>query len=218
LRKDTDGIWHGNAATRYGKPVDLTITPEGDLAVSFTLDPASRSWGPEVQMTSEQSNAWFAAMGASGNTVHVARGNGKILYRRSRNEGATWTSYSNLGSGFLYLEKPLVADHSNVYITYFKDIRNFSDWCCNREVGDVYIRVSRNHGNTWKPEIRLSTGRSAYRVAIAAAGSSVHVVWMDFRDGIWDIYYRRSLDNGATWGPEIRLVRGTSKNGTTVGC
>jgi hypothetical protein len=147
----------------------------------------------------------------------VAVGNGTILYRRSKDEGATWTSPISLGSGFLYLEKPLVADHSNVYIAYFKDIRNLTDWCCNREAGDVYVRVSRDRGVTWQPERRLSTARSAYRVALAAAGASVHVVWQDFRAGIWDIYYRRSIDGGITWGPEIRLVRGTSKNGSTVG-
>jgi BNR repeat-like domain len=217
LRKDAEAIWRGKATTRERNPIDVMITSDGDLVTASTLEAESYLWGPEVQVTSDPSDAWYAAIGASGNTVHMARGNGTILYRRSRNEGATWTSAISLGSGFLYLEKPLVADHSYVYIAYFKDIRNFSDWCCDRQAGDIYIRVSQNHGTTWKPEIRLSTARSAYRIAIAAAGSSVHVVWMDFRAGIWDIYYRRSMDSGTTWGPEVRLVRGTSKNGSTVG-
>src|SRR5439155_23355652 len=54
-------------------------------------------------------------------------------------------------------------------------------------------------------------------VALAVSGPNVHVVWMDFRSGIWDIYYRRSTNHGATWEPEIKLVTGISKIGSTVG-
>jgi BNR repeat-like domain len=174
-------------------------------------------WEPEVQITSASTDVWYSAMSATENAVHVAQGNGTIFYRRSTDEGETWTSDTVLGSGFLYLEKPLLANASKVYITYFKNIRNFTDWCCNRYAGDLYVRVSRNGGITWRPEKRLSTKQSGYRVSIAAVGSTVHVVWMDFRAGIWDIYYRRSVDNGRTWDAEKRLVPGKSKNGTTVG-
>jgi hypothetical protein len=44
LNKDTDGVWRGKATGRNGKPVDVTITSEGDLVATSIPDPASPPW------------------------------------------------------------------------------------------------------------------------------------------------------------------------------
>ncbi|MBD3285824.1 T9SS type A sorting domain-containing protein, partial [candidate division WOR-3 bacterium] len=42
--------------------------------------------------------------------------------------------------------------------------------------------------------------------SIAISGSTVHVVWCDFRDSKKEIYYKRSTDGGANWGNDIALT------------
>ena len=143
----------------------------------------------------------------------MARGFGTITYRRSTNEGATWSGDKVLGSGKLYLDRPIVAEGSNVAVVYFKNFRTVKDWCCTREIGDIYLRRSRDGGSTWQPEVRLTTTQSGLRVALELAGSTMHLTWMDYRSGKWDLYYRRSTDGGATWRPEVRLVGGTNNVG-----
>jgi len=174
-------------------------------------------WEPPIQLTSGSGDKWFYALAAQGTTVHFAQGNDTILYRRSTDEGKTWTHDVTLGAGRIFLASPFVAQASNVYIVYFRSFRKARDWCCPRDLGGMFLRASRDSGITWQPEIPLTTSRSAFRVAVAAFGPDVHVVWMDFRSGIWDIYYRRSGDNGSTWGPEVKLAAGTSKIGSSVG-
>jgi hypothetical protein len=159
----------------------------------------------------------YYGMAASGSMVHLVHGNGSVLYRRSTNEGFTFGPEVNLGSGSPYLDTPLFVEGKNVYVIYIRNLRSFTDWCCPREAGDIFLRVSRDGGVTWNLEVQLTTAQSAYRIAVAASGTNVHVTWMDFRKGIWDIYYRRSQNNGTSWNPEVRLVPGTSKRGTNVG-
>jgi hypothetical protein len=170
-----------------------------------------------MQLTSGSGDKWFYALAAAGTTVHFAQGNDRILYRRSNDEGKSWSQDVTLGAGRIYLEMPFVVDGLNVYLVYFRNFRGASDWCCPRDLGDMFLRASRDGGITWQREIQLTTSRSAFRVAIAVSSSTVHVVWMDFRSGIWDIYYRRSTDHGSTWEPEVKLVTGTSKIGSSVG-
>jgi BNR repeat-like domain len=200
---------------KAGEPERHVMSPE----ILPPPPPASNSrWEPVIQFTSGWGQKWFYALAGGGNTVHFAQGNNNtILYRRSTDEGTTWSQDTSLGTGRIYLERPFVVDGSNVHLVYFRNFRRARDWCCPRELGDMFLRASRDGGVTWQPEVRLTTSRSAFRVAMAASGSNVYVVWMDFRSGIWDIYYRRSTNNGSTWGPEIKLVAGTSKIGSSVG-
>ena len=52
------------------------------------------------------------------------------------------------------------------------------------------------------------SGVEARAPAIAAAGSTVHVAWLDYRDRNWSIYYQRR-EAGGTWTEVQRL--GTSQ-------
>ena len=173
---------------------------------------AAVPWSQPVQLTTDNVGQFYA-LATSGNTLHMARGFGTVTYRRSTNEGATWSADKVLGSGRIYLDRPIVAEGSNVALVYFKNFRTVKDWCCVREIGDIYMRRSIDRGATWQPEVRLTTAHSGYRVALGLAGSTMHLTWMDYRSGDWDMYYRRSTDGGATWRPEVRLVRGTNNVG-----
>jgi hypothetical protein len=64
----------------------------------------------------------------------------------------------------------------------------------------------------WGPEVRLTDNAlssvTSFNNArcVAIAGSTIHVVWYDDRDGNTEIYYKRSTDDGTTWGADTRLT------------
>ena len=172
---------------------------------------AQTIWDVPKQLSTDQ---WYFGLAANGQTVHFLRGQGTVYYRRSLDEGQTWGAEINLGSGTTYLEDPLICDGPNVYVAYFRDFRTVTDFIGPRPVGNIYMRVSRDNGQTWAPEVQIASSQAAFRLAVTASGSKVHVAWMDYRSlNTWDIYYRRSMDAGVTWQPEVKLVAGTNAMG-----
>jgi hypothetical protein len=160
-------------------------------------------------MTATGGDVWGEGIAATGSTVHLVYGTGEIRYRRSTNEGTTWSADRPVGNGVLHLTDPIVADGNDVWVVYLDNIQNVSDWCCSRDMGSIWLRRSRDGGTTWDSPVQLSTPNTAFRLSIAYAANRLHLVWMDYRTGSWDTYYRGSPDRGATWDPEIRLAQST---------
>jgi hypothetical protein len=71
---------------------------------------------------------------------------------------------------------------------------------------EIYRKRSIDGGVSWGSDTRLTNdaGRSECP-SIAVAGSAVHVVWKDTRDGNSEIFYKRSIDGGVSWGSDTRL-------------
>jgi len=81
----------------------------------------------------------------------------------------------------------------------------------------IYYRRSADGGATWEPEQQLvSPGlEETNRPQVAVLGKTVHVVWMDNRDGngqcyiiphCTEVYYLRSTDAGASWDRPRRMT------------
>src|SRR5215813_12826394 len=72
---------------------------------------------------------------------------------------------------------------------------------------EIYYKRSTDRGTTWEPDVRLtrSDGVSEFP-SLAVTGSTVHVVWSEYRDGNPEVYYKRSTDDGTSWGPDVRLT------------
>lgn len=169
-------------------------------AVLLVSARADAQWGTEVPLTSTGGDIYGEGIAASGSTVHVIYGNSDVRYRRSTDNGATWSSEQPaLDTGVIHLTDPLVADGDDVWAIYLKNISNKMDWCCNRDGGDIYLLHSGNGGTTWDTPRPLTTGAFAFRVSIAYSANRLHIVWMDYRDNEWDTYYLRSSDRGANW-------------------
>jgi BNR repeat protein len=167
---------------------------------------ALAQWGPEMPLTSTGSDVWGGGIATSGSTVHVMYGTGEVLYRSSPDEGTTWTAERRLDSGTIHLTDPIWADGTDVWIFYLKDIRNLSDWCCSRDLGNIYLLHSGDGGRTWDSPRQLTTAQGVYRLSVTYAAGRLHLVWMDFRSAAWDTYYLRSSNRGASWDPEQRIA------------
>ncbi len=168
--------------------------------------PAARAqWGQEKRLSN--GNNGDKAIASSGRFLHVAYGTNPVLYRRSGDEGSSFEAERTLAStGQLHETDSLFADGSNVYFMYMANLGSATDWCCAREIGDGYFRRSTNDGQDWDPPLTITDSGAMFRYSLAASGSTVHLVWSDFRTGKWQIYYRRSTDGGAMFAPEQVLV------------
>ncbi len=172
------------------------------LALMFVPTVASAQWSAETPLTATGGDIFGEGIATFGTNVHIIYGNTDIRYRRSADNGGTWASERTLDSGVIHLTDPMVADGNDVWAIYLKNTRNLTDWCCTRDVGDIYLLHSGDNGASWDTPKQLTTAQGAFRISIAYSDNALHIVWMDYRDAEWDTYYLRSKDRGATWDPE----------------
>ena len=124
---------------------------------------------------------------------------------------ATWGPDVRLTNNPAISQNPHVAiSGNNVHVV----------WCDGRDgSATVYYKRSTDGGTTWGADTRLSNlsviGPSgSSRPAIAVSMNTVHVVWVDNRDGNDEIYYKRSTDGGTTWGADTRLTNDAATSDT----
>jgi hypothetical protein len=122
-----------------------------------------------------------------------------IFVNVSSNSGANWQpSDVQLDGGSAISGHPKICSTgSYVYVAY---------WDQRNGLQDVYFNYSSNNGLNWQlSDIRVDVGdlppgsAQADMVQIACAGTYVHIVWADTRNGMSDIYHNYSPNNGATW-------------------
>jgi len=167
---------------------------------------ASAQWGPETPVTNTGADVWGLDVAAAGSNAYMVYGTGQVFFRSSSDEGASWSGEKLIDDGTLHLTDPMVADGDDVWVITLKNIQYRTDWCCSRDLGDLYLLHSGDRGATWDMPRALTSGAQAYRLSIAYAAGRLHLVWMDYRSSAWDTYYLRSPDRGATWEPERRIA------------
>ena len=131
------------------------------------------------------------AIAVSGNNVHVVwhdgslGGNGEIFYKRSTNNGATWSWQrltNNTGwSGFV----AIAALGDNVHVVW--DDQTF--WSSGHD--EVFHKGSRDKGALWAWQQLSNNWGYSESPDVAVNGSTVHVVWMDDTFGNYEIFYKR---------------------------
>ena len=172
-------------------------------------------WEPDVRLTNDVAASWVCrnsgrCIAANGTSIHIVwydlrDGNREIYYKRSTNNGASWSADIRLTNDPAASYYPSVAvSDSNIHVVWY-DLRDG-----NRE---IYYKRSTDNGTTWGSDMRLTNDdSSSYYPSVAVSGSNVHVVWYDLRDGNREIYYKRSTDNGTTWGSDTRLTNNTASS------
>lgn len=192
---------------KYGSGVLLLLLAVTVSSCAGPRSPVTARAPFSPQLTDERDGVWQHAVAASGTLVHFVWGSTDLFYRRSTDEGATWTKDAHLASGgVLHLTDPVAAAGEQVYVVYLDNLYTANDWCCERTLGDIYLRRSTDGGVTWKAAQRLTHGAGAFRLSLAVTGTRVDLIWCDYRSGQWEIFYRRSRDAGATWDSERLIV------------
>ncbi len=185
---------------------DSRSSSESRLFYKHSTD-AGANWNSDMDITGF-GDVDFASLAISGSTLHTAwsgnhPGNREISYKRSTDNGATWTQYDTLTENDSTSRTPNIAvSGNNVHVV----------WSDNRDDKyELYYKRSTNNGVNWDVDRKdtNSTGES-FTPAIAVTGDTIHVVWSDTRDGNNEIYYKRSTNNGDDWGNAVRLTNNDS--------
>jgi hypothetical protein len=180
----------------------------------------SAQWQSDVRLTVYNSvkwtlynNKWNIAADA-GNILHVVWDDtrnslGDIYYKRSFDNGVTWTPDLNLSFDALSSGAACISSSgSNIYAAW-------TGWTDNDE---IFFKRSTNSGGNWTANLQLTTnGGFSETPCLSSTGQYVHLVWFDDRDGNNEIYYKRSTNAGVTWEPDVRrTINGSSSRYPSV--
>ena len=164
------------------------------------------SWGPDTRLTNDPFASFYPSVAVSGSVVHVVwhdqrdnSGIDEIYYKRSTDGGTSWGTDIRLTNNIHNQQYPSVTVSGTVVHIVWHDYRDGNS--------KIYYKRSTDGGTSWGTDTQLTNDSSgAGYPSAAVSGSSLHVVWYDYRDGNPEIYYKGSTDGGSTWGPDTRLT------------
>jgi hypothetical protein len=200
-----------------------------------------RTFGPPVDLTDDRGGDFPGLAVTKDGIVHavfwVRTGLGTvpspapprpIRYRRSTDQGRTWSDAVDIDPGNVAASQPplLAADPrtQDLYMVWHgnPDVQNTVPGYSGSV--DIFLRASHDGGRTWQDRLTVSdekTKANQYEPGIAIGpDGTVHVAWYDFRNsptppivstghsgdtGISDVYATSSSDHGATFATAVRV-------------
>jgi len=135
----------------------------------------------------------------SSSNIHVTwvddtPGNYEIYYKKSTDEGSTWSGAKRLtwNSGSSTLPGIAVNSSDNIHVIWTDSAPGYLD---------IYFRKSTDGGITWSwaKNLTANSGDSDSPEIALDSSNNIHVVWYDNTPGNYEIYYKRSTDGGASW-------------------
>ena len=159
------------------------------------------NWTNDIRLTNDNSDSQYPAIIVYENNNHVVwhddrNGNTEIYYKRSIDNGTTWSNDIRLTNNNSNSYWPTLAvDGNNIHVVW------------TRNYYEIFYRVSNDNGENWENEKKLAnSGLYSEYPEIVVNNNNIHVVWYDHRDGNWEIYYKKSVDNGLNWSSDTRLT------------
>jgi hypothetical protein len=168
------------------------------------------NWEADIRLTNNTAVSELPSIAVLGSNVYVVwndfrDGNNEIYFKSSLDAGVNWEEDTRLTSNSAPSDYPSVSVSGSVVNVVWRDGRD-GNW-------EIYYKSSTDEGLTWGSDIRLTDNSSdSFNPSVSAAGSIVHVVWYDFRDGGGEIYYKRSSDAGISWGTDTRLTNNSGSS------
>ncbi|HYC54361.1 MAG TPA: sialidase family protein [Candidatus Binatia bacterium] len=202
------------ALISFGPPGALNST-----AASDSDDQADEDIDGEIALANDAVSTWVAVWSSDNSLGGTIGGDGDLLFSRSTDDGATWSSaaalYPNAATdGVATDSEPRVAaGASNVWVTVFASTTDLAGGTSDI---DVFYSRSTNDGATWSDPVRLNSGGVGdgifdqdFQPSIATDGFGK---WL----AVWKLqalggptynqtYYAYSTDNGATWSAQQTL-------------
>ncbi len=165
------------------------------------------SWAAGQRLTWTSFNSYYPAIGLdpSGH-LHVVwhdetPGNSEIHYKRSEDDGDSWTAGQRLtwNSGNSQFSEMAVDSLGRLHVVWHDDTPG---------VPEIYYKKSEDGGDSWTSAKQL-TWNSDHCIYPAIGVDSLrhlHVVWYGFAAGHAEIYYKESGDGGDSWTASRRLT------------
>ncbi|UCE73938.1 MAG: exo-alpha-sialidase, partial [Methanomassiliicoccales archaeon] len=145
------------------------------------------TWSEDFNLTAMNLDADYPHITVNGDNVHVIYcedrdGIWQIHYRRSENNGLTWTDDVKLSYSTDDVYLSAIALRDNEVHVVWTDERDG-----NRE---IYYKYSLDNGENWSEDIRLTHDPAQSITQDIAVNNDVHVVFSDDRSGDMEIYYK----------------------------
>ncbi len=162
------------------------------------------TWKGNIRLTNNQAQSSLPDLAADQYAIHVVWGEGTgdnwdVYYKRSVDNGETWSDAYNLSKTENVSTRPSITVHENiVHIVWMEFIQS-------NDHRILYIN-STDGGLTWDDVVELPIpSPNVWCPAITVKENTIHVVYRNrygFSTPIGDkgdIIYTKSIDNGVTW-------------------
>jgi hypothetical protein len=170
-------------------------------------------WEPDRKLSTTDSAActnenMARCIIACADTLHVVwwdwqNKGSAIYYKRSSDQGATWTADTRISGTPGTADFPSLAQSGSTLHLVFRDDRT-------GEYGSYYKR-SLDGGRTWESDILL--GIEHWWPSVAAVESMVYVALNDNIDSTnSEVFFRRSTNNGTSWDSTQRISNATGRS------
>jgi hypothetical protein len=164
------------------------------------------TFGASVNLSNNAGNSIDPQLSVLGSNVYVVwqdrtPGNDDIFFRRSTDDGATFSASVNLSNNAGFSNSPQIAVSGiNVYVAWYDFTPgNF----------DIFYRRSADAGSIFSASVNLSNNpEDSYVPQLAVSGSNVYVVWR----GV-DVFLKISINSGTTFGSTMNV---SSNTGTST--
>jgi BNR repeat-like domain len=165
----------------------------GLAEIYYKSSPDSGStWSATRRITWTSGGSYMPVIAVDSNDhIHVAwydntPGNLELYYKRSEDDGSTWSSSQRLtwtsgGSRYIALA---VGSGNALHMAWYDDTPGASE---------IYYKNSPDGGSTWNSSQRLTwtSDTSSYPALAIESNNTLHLVWEDRTPGNWEIYYKK---------------------------
>jgi hypothetical protein len=192
---------------KRARPIFITVVM---VALLFATAVYGDTWTVNRRLTRNSGKSEVPVVAVVQSNIYVvwsddSAGNYEIFFKRSIDGGATWAGNRRLTNTAGGSFRPAIAvDGPNIFVTWH-------DYTPGN--AEIFFRRSNDGGVTWSASKRLTnnTGNSE-DPAIAAAGSSIFIVWQEYTPGNAEIFFKRSNNGGVTWSTSKRLTNNTGNS------
>jgi len=187
--------WSGDPVIAVDGP-NIYMAWEDDTSGNYEIyfkksDDRGITWTTNRRLTYTTGYSYAPAIAVNGSNIYVVwedstPGNNEILFKKSTDEGTTWTTNTNLSNtaGGSY-DPSVVVDGPYTYVVW--DDNTPGNY-------EIYFKKSDDDGTTWTTSKRLTNNAgNSFRPAIAVDGSNAYVVWEDNTLVNYEIYFKKGV-------------------------
>jgi len=178
-------------------------------------DDGGRTWGKATRITFAGADASEAIVAARDQSVFVVWrdkryfADGSIFFKRSRDNGKTWSDDVLLSPDNVRSAAPTLAVEGNTIYVAWEHY--------DLGPGNSRLRKSVDGGATWQDPVdvtreQVAKGGGGCPSISLGAGNQLNLVHCSLKDAgetrnyNWELYYKQSSDGGATWSDSLRLT------------
>ncbi len=162
------------------------------------------NWGPDVRFTFNSEVSYRPSVSLNGSFVHVVwcdnrDGNFEIYYKRSTDNGTTWSPDIRITNTPNTSWAPSMAVNGSVMHIVWEEVIASNE--------EIYYKQSTDDGIGWSDNVCLSNDEtSSFYPSVAVSGAGVHAVWYGYNSGYRSVFYKHSSNGGINWGPNTILT------------